>query len=468
VESAARQALTTFERYEAEFRVVHRDGSIRWLAGLGNVVRQDRKPVRLAGVNWDITARKQAESEREQLLESERAARTEAERASRLKDEFLSTVSHELRTPLNAILGWSQLLKGRDTAGDEDLAMGLAVIDRNARAQVQLIEDLLDMGRIISGKVRLELRELDLQEVIHIAVSSVAPSAEAKGVRLLKSLSSRSIIVRGDPDRLQQVVWNLVSNGIKFTPKGGEIRVTVQPEGDMAEFSVSDTGQGIKSEFLPYVFDRFRQADGSTTRKYGGLGLGLAIVKNLVELHGGNVRIASGGEGLGATVTVQIPLSSASMPAGGSGREAKAGFTEQTDDDACSHFNLSGLTVLIVDDAADARDILARMLEDCHVRVQQASSAEEAMSILSEERTDVLVSDIGMPEMDGYEFIRRVRAQTDGKSRNVPAVALTAFARSEDRTRALLAGFQMHLAKPVQPTELMAAIGSLAGKTRIS
>ena len=196
--------------------------------------------------------------------------------------------------------------------------------------------------------------------------------------------------------------------------------------------------------------------------------MGLAIVKNLVELHGGNVRIASGGEGLGATVTVQIPLSSASMPAGGSGREAKAGFTEQTDDDACSHFNLSGLTVLIVDDAADARDILARMLEDCHVRVQQASSAEEAMSILSEERTDVLVSDIGMPEMDGYEFIRRVRAQTDGKSRNVPAVALTAFARSEDRTRALLAGFQMHLAKPVQPTELMAAIGSLAGKTRIS
>ncbi|UQA59339.1 ATP-binding protein [Polyangium aurulentum] len=446
------QAIMTTDRYEIEFRTVLPDGTTRWVAGFGISVHEPGKPVRLAGVNWDITARKAVEMEREQLLESERAARTEAERASRLKDEFLSTVSHELRTPLNAILGWSQILGQRVSGKDKDLEKGIAVIDRNARAQVQLIEDLLDMGRIISGKVHLEMQTVDLHDVVAAALSSAAPSAAAKGIELEKLSRPGVGTVRGDPNRLQQVVWNLLSNAIKFTPKGGRVKVTLVRVDGRVEMAVEDAGQGIAPEFLPYVFERFRQADGSISRKHGGLGLGLSIVKNLVELHGGTVRAMSAGEGKGATFTVELPLAIVHLPAG-----ASASGEEESAD-------LSGISVLFVDDAQDNHELVRRFLEDRKARVRTAGSGQEALGLLERERPDVIVSDIGMPGMDGYELIRRVRALPPEQGGDVPALALTAFARAEDRNKALLAGFQAHLSKPVQPAELTLAIGSLTGR----
>jgi len=448
------RAIMTPDRYEVEFRTVLPDGTTRWVAGFGISVHEPGKPVRLVGVNWDITARKAVEMEREQLLESERAARTEAERASRLKDEFLSTVSHELRTPLNAILGWSQILSQRVSGKDRDLEKGIAVIDRNARAQVQLIEDLLDMGRIISGKVHLEMQTVDLHDVVAAALSSVAPSAAAKGIELEKISRPGVGTVRGDPNRLQQVVWNLLSNAIKFTPKGGRVKVTLVRVDGRVEMAVEDAGQGIAPEFLPYVFERFRQADGSISRKHGGLGLGLSIVKNLVELHGGTVRAASGGEGKGATFTVELPLGIVHLPAGASA----------SGEDAGNAADLSGISVLFVDDAQDNHELVRRFLEDRRARVWTAGSGQEALGLLERERPDVIVSDIGMPGMDGYELIRRVRALPPERGGDVPALALTAFARAEDRTKALLAGFQAHLSKPVQPAELTSAIVSLTGR----
>jgi PAS domain S-box-containing protein len=447
-------ALTATDRYEVEFRTVRPDGAIRWIAGFGISVREPGKPVRLAGVNWDITARKEAEMEREQLLESERAARNDAERASRLKDEFLSTISHELRTPLNAILGWAHILRQRVSGKDQDVEKGITVIDRNARVQAQLIEDLLDMSRIISGKVRLELQPVDLHDVVGAALSSVAPSAEVKGIDLEKISRPGVGMVRGDPNRLQQVAWNLLSNAIKFTPKGGRVTVTLVRVDGRVEMAVADAGQGIEPEFLPYVFERFRQADGSTTRKHGGLGLGLAIVKNLVALHGGTVRAMSAGEGKGATFTVELPLGIVHLPAGA------PASGEDVDDGA----DLSGISVLFVDDAQDNHELVRRLLEDRKARVMTAGSGQEALGLLERERPDVIVSDIGMPGMDGYELIRRVRALPPERGGDVPALALTAFARAEDRTKALLAGFQAHLSKPVQPTALTSAIGSLTGR----
>ncbi len=404
---------------------------------------------------------KRAAQEREYLLGAERAARAEAERASLMKDEFLATLSHELRTPLNAILGWAQILRTRKREGEE-FQNGLAVIERNARVQTQLIEDLLDMSRIVSGKLRLDVQQVDVVDVLKAAIASVRHSVEAKEILLEVALGSTAVPVRGDPNRLQQCFWNLLSNAIKFTPKGGWIRVSLDRSKDHLEVCVADSGQGIKPEFLPHVFERFRQADGSTTRKHGGLGLGLSIVKHLVELHGGSIHASSAGEGQGATFCIELPVLVVRAPDPPPSRENLRRVEEATVD--MDHPSLDGITVLVIDDEPDARDLLQRILEECGARVLLAESAAEGIEIVRRERPDMLVSDIGMPGEDGYELIRKVRALKPDEGGRTPAAALTAFARAEDRTRALRAGYQTHVAKPIEPTELTAVVASLATK----
>jgi CheY-like chemotaxis protein len=408
-------------------------------------------------VTREITARKQHEREREELLNSERAARSEAESAGRLKDDFLATLSHELRTPLNAILGWSQLLAFDPKP--EDLEKGLDAIQRNARAQTQLIEDLLDMSRIMSGKVRLDVQWTDLAGIIVAAVDSVRPSAEAKGIRVRKILDSHAGPVSGDPTRLQQVVWNLLSNAIKFTPKGGKVDVLLERVNSHIEITVHDSGIGIKPEFLPMVFERFRQADSSTTRSFGGLGLGLSIVKHITELHGGTVRVKSEGEGKGATFSVLLPLAPIRS---GEVREHPAAPKAPSLD--WQDLSLDGVKVLLVDDEPDARALVARLLSQARAEVRTAAGADEALQMLSEFQPAVLISDIGMPGKDGYQFIREVRGLDTSKGGAVPAIALTAFARSEDRTRAMMAGYHLHISKPIEPQELLAAVGSVTGR----
>jgi PAS domain S-box-containing protein len=398
-----------------------------------------------------------AAQEREMLLASERSARTEAERMSDMKDEFLATLSHELRTPLSAILGWSQILR-RKVKCDADLNKGLDTIERNARVQAQLIEDLLDMSRITSGKVRLDVHVLAPVAMIEAALETVRPAADAKGIRLEASLDPATGPISGDPNRLQQVVWNLLSNAIKFTRSGGTVSIRLAQRETQVEISVADTGAGIKPEFLAHVFDRFRQADGSITRRYGGLGLGLSIVKSLVELHGGTVHATSAGEGQGATFAVQLPRLAAGPAACAAAPAAAAAALGAAA--AFRPLDLSGLTVLVVDDEADARELVSRVLLDCKARVLAAASAGEALLLLERERPQVLVSDIGMPELDGYELLKRVRAL----GATLPAIALTAFARAEDRTRAMQAGFAVHLAKPVEPSELVATVARVAGR----
>ncbi len=406
-------------------------------------------------------AQKSAE-ERQHLLESERAARATAERMSEMKDEFLATLSHELRTPLNAILGWAQILR-RGVKSVADLHKGLDTIERNARVQTQLIEDLLDMSRITSGKVRLDAQPLEPVSFIEAALETVRPAAEAKGIRLEKVLDPHAGPVFGDPGRLQQVIWNLLSNAIKFTPRHGKVQVMLERVNSHVEISVADTGAGIKPEFLTHVFERFRQADASTTRRYGGLGLGLSIVKQLVELHGGTVRASSPGEGGGATFTVYLPLTAVHRDAHREARLHPA--TPSTSSPEFKTLDLSGIKVLVVDDEADACDMIKRVLNDCEAQVFTAGTAAEALELVERARPDVLVSDIGMPDVDGFELLRRVRALGDAKGGKLPAVALTAFARSEDRTRALRAGFLAHISKPVEASELVATVGSVAGRT---
>jgi PAS domain S-box-containing protein len=394
------------------------------------------------------------------LYERERAARAEAERMSALKDEFLATLSHELRTPLGAILGWAQVLRRR-TVTETELHGALDVIERNARIQTQLIEDLLDMSRITSGKVRLDIQPVEPVTFIESAMETVRPSADAKGVRLEKVLDPAAGPVSGDPHRLQQVLWNLLSNAIKFTPKGGKIQVLLERVNSHVEISVADTGMGIKPDFLPHMFERFRQADGSTTRSHGGLGLGLSIVKSLVELHGGSVRAHSAGEGRGTTFSVLLPL--AAVRRGASESRLHPAATPATS--AFLPADLTGLAVLVVDDHDDARQLLSRVLGECGARVFSAASAREALVLVAKERPDVMVSDIGMPGADGYELLRQVRELGDRQGGRLRAIALTAFARSEDRTRALRAGFLAHVAKPVDASELVATIATVAGRT---
>jgi PAS domain S-box-containing protein len=417
-------------------------------------------------IGRDITEKKssqeqlrRAAEEREQLLRSERAARENAETASRLKDEFLATLSHELRTPLNAILGWAQLLAmGNATA--EDFDQGLDAIQRNARVQAQLIEDLLDMSRIISGKVRLDVQWTDLAGVVDAAVDSLRPAAEAKSIRIRKILDPQAGPVSGDPTRLQQVIWNLLSNAIKFTPKNGTVDVLLERVNSHLEITVHDTGIGIAPELLPFVFERFRQADSSTTRAHGGLGLGLSIVKNLVELHGGRVSVKSPGEGQGSTFVVALPVAPMRQ---GEKREHPSSPVSPTFD--CSSLNLAGVTVLVVDDEPDARALIARLLSECKASVLTAGSAAEGLVQLQRAKPDVVVSDIGMPDVDGYELMRQIRSLPEHEGGKTPAIALTAFARSEDRTRAMIAGYNVHISKPIEPSELVATVGGLAGRT---
>jgi PAS domain S-box-containing protein len=408
------------------------------------------------GMAHDVTERRQA-------LAREKEARMDAEAANRLKDEFLSTLSHELRTPLTAILGWSKLLLEGDTDSIQRV-QALKTIARNAQSQTQLINDLLDVSRIITGKLRLDVNPCELQPVIEAAVEGVRPAAEAKAVRLQVLFDPRAGQVLGDPDRLQQIVWNLLSNAIKFTPGGGRVEIRLERIDSHLEIAVSDTGVGIGHDFLPHVFDRFRQADGSTTREHGGLGLGLAIVRHLVELHGGTVRAQSAGEGLGSTFAVTLPLAAAHDRQGLPGSMERRQSTARGDKSVRVAPSLDGLRVLVVDDESDTRSLVTTMLERCGAEVKAVASAGDALECVESWKPTVMVADIGMPYEDGYALVRKLRSLPKKRGGQTPALALTAYARTEDRVRALSAGYQVHLAKPIDPAELAAAVASLAGR----
>ena len=399
--------------------------------------------------------------ETRRAVDAERAARSEIERVSMMKDEFLATLSHELRTPLNAVLGWAEMLLAR-SAVDSEQRRGLETIARNARAQAQLIDDLLDMNRIVSGKIRLDVQRLDLLGVVEAAIESVRPSAAAKGIALRALLDPLTEPVHGDPHRVQQIVWNLLSNAVKFTPRGGKIDVVLRRVNSHVEICVADTGIGIQPQFLPHVFDRFRQADASTTRKYGGLGLGLSIVRQLVELHGGTVRAESAGADRGATFVIALPLRVVRDPAPA---EHPTTTTAQRPAAIPPEISLAGVKVLVIDDEADARALLEIVLGDAGAQVTVAASSDEALAKLAATAPDVIVSDIGMPDRDGYQLMRSIRILPPERGGRTPAVALTAFARSEDRTRALLAGYQVHITKPIEPLELIVTLASLTGRT---
>jgi PAS domain S-box-containing protein len=409
------------------------------------------------GAFIDVTERRNYEEQRERMLAAEREARQEAERANVIKDEFLAGLSHEIRTPLNSILGWAHILRHTPSMPD-DAKAGLEVIERNARLQTRLIEDLLDLSRIVSGKIRLDVQQVTLATVVEAAVESIQPGVVAKGLRLITVIDPYAGPVAGDPVRLQQVLWNLLANSVKFTPKGGQISVVLERVNSHLELSVADTGIGIAPDFLPHVFDRFRQADGSTTRSYGGLGVGLSIVKQLVELHGGTVLARSPGERLGSTFVVSLPVMAARSD--GTHVHPDAGVQASANPDAPT---LVGVSVLVVEDDDDSRALLAAMLGHNGATVVAVESASAALAALQRQLPHVIISDIGLPQQDGYGLIRAIRALPAPHGR-VPAMALTAYARSEDRRLALLAGFQLHMAKPVDKDELCTAVASLAGK----
>jgi len=432
---------------------------------------QQRERLRLAQVGERTRERDEALEKLAALLDSERAARHEAEVANRAKDEFLATVSHELRTPLSAILGWAAIARQKAVAPDVERA--LSTIERNARAQMRIIEDVLDVGRIVSGKMKLEIAATDVEEAVEGAVEAVRPSADAKQLALAVDVDADVGVIAADPERLQQIVWNLLSNAIKFTPKGGRVAVSARRTGSTVVVVVRDDGQGVAPEFLPHLFEPFRQADGSTTRRHGGLGLGLAIVKQLVDAHGGTITAHSDGQGRGASFTVELPARAASAASGGRahvnhesqppegppslGAQLSAAATSAED------IRLDGVRLLVVDDDDDSRDLIGYMLEGQGATVACASSAAEALGLLAESRPDVLVSDIGMPDVNGYSLIRRVRRLPGERGGRTPAIALTAYARTEDGERAFAAGFQAHVTKPVDLGRLTALVANLAG-----
>jgi PAS domain S-box-containing protein len=414
----------------------------------------DGKIIGASKIARDISDRVRLEEARSALLAREQEARADAEAGNRAKDEFLAILSHELRTPLNAVYGWARMMQTRQL-DEETSARALDAIVRNANAQVQLIDDLLDVSRVINGKMRLDVRPVDVREVIDAALDAVGPAAEAKGVRLEAVLDPRGGMVNGDPGRLQQIVWNLVMNAVKFTPAGGHVQVRLHRRSESVEIVVSDTGQGIAAHVLPFVFDRFRQWDSSSTRAHSGLGLGLALVKHLTELHRGTVSAESAGEGTGATFTVTLPLTVASQLLPGpwprvSGLTLAAGG------------RLDGLRILAVDDDPDALELASTILGSAGATVKTCRSAADALAMLQDWRPDVLVSDIDMPGEDGYSLIRKVRALDEGRGGRTPAVALTAYGRTEDRVRTLSSGYSMHLPKPVDPDEFTTIIASVA------
>lgn len=454
--NAAFSARTPFT---VEYRLCRSDGVYRWVFDTGTpVFGSDSKFEGFVGSCVDIHELKESEEQRKDLFEKERTARNEADRANRLKDEFLATLSHELRTPLNAILGYAQLLK-RGSIPEAKRIDILEIIERNSRSQAQIIDDLLEMSRIISGRLRLDRKDVDLNQVVLAALESVGPSAEGRQITITKKFENELSMVWGDPMRLQQVVWNLLTNAIKFSPKGGSVSVVLHIRDTHVELIVTDSGIGITPDFLPYVFDRFKQADSSTTRRHGGLGLGLAIVKQIVDLHGGSVAAHSDGPNLGSVFTVTIPLSDGQCRILGAAETVKspnADFVVDSD-------RLNGRKILVVDDETDSRDVVRQMLELSGATVLTADSARAGFDLLRSERPDVLLSDIGMPQEDGYQFISRIRALTESEGGSTPAVALTAFARDEDKKRALTCGYQVHLAKPVEPSRLVFVVGELCG-----
>jgi signal transduction histidine kinase/CheY-like chemotaxis protein len=402
-----------------------------------------------------ISELQRSEEAREQLLLRAERARSESEAANRIKDEFLATLSHELRTPLTSLLGWSSVL--RESRRDEKiLEQGLDAIDRNARVQAQLIDDLLDVSRIVSGKLNLDVGPLDIGSVTRAAINVVQPAADAKEITLDYWAQPGIGAISADSARLQQIIWNLLSNAVKFTPHGGKISIRAGRDGTDATVTVSDTGQGIAPEFLPRVFDRFRQADSSTTRSFGGLGLGLAIVRHLVELHGGTVSAKSDGVGLGATFSASFPLLS--------DRSGPITVMHSGETHASELRSLDGLRVLLVDDELETREIISTVVERTGAEVKSCTSAREALTELVEWRPDVILSDIAMPDEDGYSFINRVRSLPQNEGGNTPAAALTAYARDEDRRKALAAGYQMHIAKPIGAGQLVTMIAKLAGR----
>jgi PAS domain S-box-containing protein len=456
-----------------EYRFRMKDGSV--MVGLlsAEQIEIGGEPCALSVIE-DITEQKRGEAERERLLEREKSLRAKAEEANRLKDEFLATVSHELRTPLTAILGWGHMLE--NTSLDTETARhAVKVILRNAEQQRQIVEDVLDVSRIVTGKLRLESERVELALVVRAALDTIAPAAEAKSIRLRSALDPGSLVT-GDPARLQQVVWNLLSNAVKFTPTGGEVRVSAARLLTHVRVEVSDTGQGITPEFLPYAFDRFRQADSSTTRQHGGLGLGLSVVRHLVEAHGGSVHAYSAGEGQGATFTVDLPLPAEAEPdatpaaddAEGARGEGSHGTPAESSSSADAGEAvlppLVGLRILLVDDEEDTLEMLKMFMRRAGAEVTAASTAVAALEVLERVRPDVIVADIGMPDVDGYEFLRRLRARGADRGGQTPAVALTAYAAESDRLRALRTGFHAHLTKPLDPAALINTLVNLAGR----
>jgi PAS domain S-box-containing protein len=464
-EHELREAALTGRFVDTGWRI-RKDGSEFWANVTITAMRDESgRLLGYAKLTRDLTERRRVEAievasqEREEILDAERNARVSAQRATRLKDEFLATLSHELRTPLSAILGWTQVLLRGHTSTAVDQRRAIEVIDRNARAQVQLIDDLLDLSRIMTGKLRLDVQQVAIADIVQAAIDSAAPSAEARDIRLLRVIDPAQAIVSGDAGRLQQVVWNLLTNAIKFTPKGGRVQVLLQRVNSHVELSVSDTGIGIPASFLPQVFDRFSQRDSSSTRAHGGLGLGLAICRQLVELHGGSIRAASPGEGQGSTFHVELPVSIMQVEV-----ERAHPTAELHDSEPVAIPRLDGVHAFVVDDEPDARELLRRVLQDQGASVTLFDSAQAALDALATSRPSVIVSDIGMPEMDGHQMMRALRAAEPRESR-IPALALTAFARAEDRKRALLAGFQAHLAKPFDVAELVLLVADLVGRS---
>ncbi|MEH2271927.1 MAG: ATP-binding protein [Nostoc sp.] len=447
--------------YNNEYRFKRAvDGSYRWQLARGLPLKDEQGfVVKWFGTCTDIHEQKQILEERAHLLELEQIARAKAETANRIKDEFLAVLSHELRTPLNAILGWSKLLQTR-RLDQKKTSEALASIERNATLQVQLIEDLLDISRILQGKLTLNITKINLESTILSALETMQLAAQTKLIKVNTAFEPDVGQVMGDSTRLQQVVWNLLSNAVKFTPKGGKVEVQLEQADGYAQIIISDTGKGISADFLPFVFDYFRQADSTSTRNFGGLGLGLAIVRNIIEMHGGMVKAESHGEGRGAIFTVSLPLLPDESPS----------LTDEQNYPvllAPNALSLTGIRVLVVDDDVDSRDFVAFVLEQDGAFVIAVSSAYEALETLAEVKPDVLVSDISMPDMDGYMLIHQVRTLTPEQGGQIPAIALTAFARNDDQQEALKAGFQMHLPKPLNPEELIAAIAQLM-ETKVS
>ena len=438
-----------------------REGAVLFCEWYNSVLRDDRgKLVSVLSLVLDVTARQRAEDEKAALLVRERDARRHAEEADRLKDEFLATLSHELRTPLTSILGWASMIRSGEVEGS-NAARAIETIERNARSQARLIDDLLDVSRIITGNLRLDLHPLNLAPIVEAALDALRPTADVKGIQLHTRFFPGDCLVKGDTNRLRQVIWNLLSNAIKFTQRGGSVNIELHCVDFTARLTVRDTGEGISAEFLPYVFDRFRQAEGSISRKQGGLGLGLAVVRHLVELHGGTISAESEGLGKGSSFTVDLPLAQE--------RRDPARAEERRREVERRHsrsgvVRLDGVHVLLVEDDDDSRKLLGTMLKRYGARVTSTKSAKEALSVFDNELPDVMISDIGMPDEDGYELIRKLRSTPPDRGGLTPAIALTGYASRKDQERALAAGYQKHMAKPIEQADMITAIASMVGR----